>query len=51
MIERTTTQHIKTILRDDRGWNLVDLGCSRGAWDEAQTAVDLDAQWGRWYQY
>jgi len=49
MIQRTSKQHIKEVLANNE-FDVVDLGCSRGCWQEAQTAVDLDPQYESLYQ-
>tara|TARA_R110002167_G_scaffold202025_8_gene405742 strand:+ start:3450 stop:4091 length:642 start_codon:yes stop_codon:yes gene_type:complete len=41
MIKRTHKEHIRKLLKENPEWNILDLGCGRFAWEEAQTLSDL----------
>jgi SAM-dependent methyltransferase len=41
MIKRTHKSHILQVLRDNNTWEILDLGCGRFAWEEAQTLSDM----------
>jgi len=41
MIKRTHKEYIRNLLKENPQWNVLDLGCGRFAWEEAQTLSDL----------
>ena len=41
MIKRTSKKYMKELLKNNPDWSVLDIGCGRYPWEEAQTLCDI----------